>query len=377
MLDGAEILDELQSLSNTKSSDSRRQLLHRITDLFEHTSDEQDESHNLAFDQIMDKLAYELETSVRAEFANRLADLPNAPTNVSQKFALDEIDVARPLLQKSKVLSDDFLIRVAQTKSQEHLMAISQRPDITTRVTDVLVDRGNERVLENVTSNKGANFSRKSFEKLTKHANENETLNNLLEGRADTPEDLLEIIKDQVTNKIREEAAEAGIDISSDEIRHTVDQKSASIEISEAEKQAALQEIDYLHKRKQLDERVVVHYVKLNKPVETIYCLSLMTDIDEPIVRHCLLQAELPALAVLCKSSGFQRSTFASLLQLRENLSDITGSQIVDAIRRYETLDLSTAHSVMRFLKVRKLAEQNAENNQEPQAAETTPPSAV
>lgn len=373
MLDGAEILDELQSLSDTKSSDSRRQLLHRITDLFEHTSEEQDESHNLAFDQIMDKLAYELETSVRAEFADRLADLPNAPTNVSQKFALDEIDVARPLLQKSKVLSDDFLIRVAQTKSQEHLMAISQRPEITTRVTDVLVDRGNERVLENVTSNKGANFSRKSFEKLTKHANENETLNNLLEGRSDTPEDLLEIIKDQVTNKIREEAAEAGIDISSDEIRNTVDQKSASIEISEAEKQAALQEIDYLHKRKQLDERVIVHYVKLNKPVETIYCLSLLTDINEPIVRHCLLQAELPALAVLCKSSGFQRSTFASLLQLRENLSDITGSQIVDAIRRYETLDLGTAQRVMRFLKVRKLAEQNAVNNQEPQAAETTP----
>lgn len=252
-------------------------------------------------------------------------------------------------------------------------MAISQRPEITTRVTDVLVDRGNERVLENVTSNKGANFSRKSFEKLTKHANENETLNNLLEGRSDTPEDLLEIIKDQVTNKIREEAAEAGIDISSDEIRNTVDQKSASIEISEAEKQAALQEIDYLHKRKQLDERVIVHYVKLNKPVETIYCLSLLTDINEPIVRHCLLQAELPALAVLCKSSGFQRSTFASLLQLRENLSDITGSQIVDAIRRYETLDLGTAQRVMRFLKVRKLAEQNAVNNQEPQAAETTP----
>lgn len=364
MIDGAKILDELQSLSDTKSSDSRRQLLHRITDLFELTTEEQDENHIVAFDQIMDKLAYELETSVRAEFADRLAELPNAPEKVSQKFALDEIDVARPLLQKSKVLSDEFLIKVAETQSQAHLMAIAQRPEINTTVTDVLVDRGNDRVLENVTSNKGASFSRKSFEKLTQYADKNETLNNILEGRADTPEDLIEVIKERVTTKIREEAADAGIDISNEEIRNTVDVQSANIEISDAEKKAALQEIDYLHKRKQLDERVVIHYVKLNKPVETIYCLSLMTDLDEPVVRHCLLQAELPALAVLCKSNGFQRSTFASLLQLRENLSDINGSQVIDAIRRYETLDLNTAQRVMRFLKVRKLAEANSETEQ-------------
>ena len=67
----AEILQELQDLSKTKSSDNRRQLLHRVTDLFSLTSEEQEQSHKDAFDQIMDRLAYELETSVRAEFADR------------------------------------------------------------------------------------------------------------------------------------------------------------------------------------------------------------------------------------------------------------------------------------------------------------------
>lgn len=356
MLESTQILEELQTLSDTKSSDSRRKLLHRITDLFEITSDEQNDSHTEAFDHIMDTLAYELEVSVRAEFADRLAEIPNAPGNLTKKLALDEIEIARPVLQKSKQLSDEFLIQVAETQSQDHLMAIASRPEITTNVTDVLVNRGNERVLENVTSNKGASLSRESFEKLTQHANTNAALNNLLEGRKDTPDDLMEVIKTRVIEKIKEEATDAGINISSEEIRSTVNDKSATIELSEADKKAATDEIDFLHKRKQLDERVVIHYVKLNKLHETIYCLTLMTGLDEHVIRHCLLQAELPALAVLCKSNGFQRSTFASLLQLRENISDINGSQIIDAIRRYETLDLDTAKRVMRFLKVRKLS---------------------
>lgn len=368
-MDNAAILEELQQLSETKSSDARRQLLHRITDLFETTSDNQDSSHRDAFDDIMDRIAYQLEASVRAEFSDRLADLANAPQKLSQKLALDEIEVARPMLQKSKILSDEFLVKVAETQSQDHLMAIASRSEINVRVTDALVNRGNPRVLENVSSNKGASFSRNAFEILTARADENTTLNDILEGRRDTPDDLMEIVKKRVEDKIAEEAKDAGISISSEEIKSTVENKSAFIELSDAEKEAAFQEIDYLHKRKQLDERVVLHYVKLNKVPEAIYSLTLMTNLEENVVRHCLLQAELPALAVLCKSNGFQRSTFATLLQLRENLSGIGGNQVIDAIRRYETLDLETAQRVMRFLKVKNAAKP-APNDEDSEAGQ-------
>ncbi len=90
-----------------------------------------------------------------------------------------------------------------------------------------------------------------------------------------------------------------------------------------------------------------------------------MTDLDQSTVKHCLLQAELPALAVLCKSNSFERSTFASLLQLRENIGEASGSQIVEAIRRYESLDMASAQRVMRFLKVRGNAQAPNENEAE------------
>ncbi len=360
-IDSAEILNELQTLSSTKSSESRRKLLHRITDLFVITSDQQDKTHRQAFDQIMDQLAYELEKSVRAEFADRLADMPEAPARITHKFAIDEIDVARPVLQRSKILSDDFLVKVAKTQSQDHLLAISTREEIAAKITDVLVNRGNTKVLQKVSANQGASFSRKGFEKLSQEAGNCEILNTNLSKRPDTPADLLKNIKKRVAEKIKAEAKEAGSEISDREIDHTVDVKSMNIELSDAEREAAYQEIEYLHKRKQLDERVIMHYVKMGKIQETIYALSLVTEIDEKTIRHGLLSAELPALAVMCRANNFERSTFASLLQLREDNSNISSNAVIDAIRRYETLDLSTAQRVMRFLKIRGIQDATSE----------------
>lgn len=360
MLNSAEILEELQSLSGTKSSDSRRQLLHRITDLFEVTADQQDGNHKEAFDDIMDRLASELEQSVRAEFAERLADMDYAPQKVTHKFALEEIQIARPILQRSKILSDEFLVKIAQTQSQDHLLAISNRENIATNVTDILVERGNSDVLVKVTSNKGAKFSRGSFERLSKKADGNNDLNNLLKDRTDTPDDLLKIIKQRVSKKIKNEAKDAGIAITDQEIDKTVHEKSLGMKMTDAERQAAFQEIEYLHKRKQLDERVIIHYMKLHKVEETIYALSLMTGLDEHTVNHGILNAELPVLSVISKANHFKRTTFASLLQMRENLSDLSSNDIIDAIRRYESLDVATAQRVMRFLKIRGIKEATA-----------------
>jgi len=309
----------------------------------------------------MDRLSNQLEESVRAEFSNRLADMANAPRITTHKLAVDTIEVARPVLQRSKILSDDFLVKVAQTQSQDHLVAISNREDIASKVTDALVNRGNDKVLSTVTSNQGANFSRQGFEKLSQEASKNANLNNLLENRVDTPADLLKVVKQRVAKKLKEEAQESSIDLSEQEIDASIELNSQDIEISDAKLEAAYQEIEYLHKRKQLDERVVMHYVKLERVDETIYSLALLTELDRKTVKHALLTAQLPVLAIMCKANSFQRSTFASLLQLRENLSNIESAEIIEAIRRYEGIDLSTAQRVMRFLKVRGIKEATIE----------------
>ena len=53
-------------------------------------------------------------------------------------------------------LDDETLIEGAKTKGQEHLLAISQRTRLSEGVTDVLVERGNQKVIISTAANAGA-----------------------------------------------------------------------------------------------------------------------------------------------------------------------------------------------------------------------------
>ena len=99
----------------------------------------------------------------------------------------DEIAVAGPVLAQSVRLTPTDLVDIAETKSQAHLLAISGRDAIEPVVTDVLVHRGDEKVVRTVVANPGASFSDNGFGVLVRRANEDEAVSERLARRADIP----------------------------------------------------------------------------------------------------------------------------------------------------------------------------------------------
>jgi len=75
----------------------------------------------------------------------------------------------------------------ATTKSQSHLLAISQRKSIGETVTDVLVARGDQDVVNSVASNAGARFSDFGFLHMVKRAEGDSILAEQLGLRRDIP----------------------------------------------------------------------------------------------------------------------------------------------------------------------------------------------
>jgi len=63
------------------------------------------------------------------------------------------------VLVHSHKLSDADLIENASTKSEDHLMPSRGAFWLSERVTDVLIERGNRRVIHKVSANKGTRFS--------------------------------------------------------------------------------------------------------------------------------------------------------------------------------------------------------------------------
>jgi uncharacterized protein (DUF2336 family) len=142
------LISELEDTIRAGSHEKRVQTLRKVIDLFLAESERFNDEQINVFDEVLIRLIERVETKVLAELSRRLAPIPNAPNDVIQKLARnDEISVANPVLMQSARLSNASLIEIASTKSHAHLLAIAGRDRLEIPVTDVLVEHGDNEVL--------------------------------------------------------------------------------------------------------------------------------------------------------------------------------------------------------------------------------------
>src|SRR5262249_58835358 len=114
----------------------------RVTDLTLHDGARLPNGKVKEFEDVLCSLTARVETRARAELARRLAPVDYAPFEVIEHLAFDDkIEVAAEVLTNSSRLGTEALVKIASTKSQDHLLAISARANLPEAVTDVLVDR--------------------------------------------------------------------------------------------------------------------------------------------------------------------------------------------------------------------------------------------
>src|SRR6202040_1355192 len=171
------LLDDLQTTLAHGTVARRVETLRRVTDLFINGAvDYSDEQIGL-FDDVFQFLMDHIETSAKTLLANPLAPIDTAPPMTIRALAFDDIiEVAGPVLSQSGRLDDKTLIENARSKSQAHLMAISTRKVLSGAVTDVLVQRGNDEVIQSTVNNPGAEFTERGFTRLVNRAEGDDNL---------------------------------------------------------------------------------------------------------------------------------------------------------------------------------------------------------
>jgi uncharacterized protein (DUF2336 family) len=162
MTEAKSFLQEINEAILHGSPESRARALWHATDLL--IAGRYTEDQIWVFGEVIDRLADEIEVAARAQLSKRLAPSDNAPVKVVKKLAFDDsIDVAGPVLRQSERLDTRTLVANAKSKSQQHLLAISERRTISEEVTDVLATRGDREVARSVAKNNGARFSNFGF----------------------------------------------------------------------------------------------------------------------------------------------------------------------------------------------------------------------
>lgn len=358
MANNLEHLESLARLSKETGAEGRQVLLREVTDIF--MSSPPGELSNTEVDyfgDIMERLAFDLEAEVRQQLSETLADEDAAPHDLVVKLASDEVDVARPVLARSTVLKDSDLLDIIKKSSQEHLLAITARTQVSAQVSDALVDKGNDTVLGSLAGNEGAELSRAAMATMvTRSADGNEALQKALAFRHDTPDDLLHEMSKHVSSALRDHIVSLGVEIELSQVDRMLAEAedwlgsgAKSEGMSPAEKF-----IDRKEKLKQLNPNLLAKLALEGKISEFTAGLARMGKIDLTTARQAVLDKSGEKLAVICKALEIEVAKFAQMVDLLDPKGRLDANDKKMLVGVYGRITPESAQRAMRFLRTRQ-----------------------
>lgn len=354
------LIDELEAAIVQRNIGTRAEILRRITDLFVAGSGHFDSEQMSLFDDVMSRLLNEIEHSARVTFGERLATIANAPPKASRALALDDsIVVAGPVLRRSECLDDETLVTGAKTKGQEHLLAISQRKRLSENVTDILVERGNQKVVISTAANTGARFSEFGYSTLVSRSESDSELALLVWSRPEIPREYLLTLFETASETVRlkfETADRSKADVVRDMIKQAADQIQTQLRDHSPNFSAARERIEQLHKSGELTDAHIYEFARLGKFDETAAALSLLTDLPIGAVERALVHDTGDQILVLAKSIDLSWKTTHAVLALQGGANHQPIGVSEEYLDRFKKLRPETARAAIQFYRLRERA---------------------
>jgi uncharacterized protein (DUF2336 family) len=353
-----DIHDELKSIAAERSSEKRLQLLHKIADLFMVSGGVRTDAENYLFNDIMEKIVDQISRDAKVQVAANLATLRGFPISIARSFATDEdIDIARPVLRGSPVLGEDDLVGIAKTVGQTHLHAIATRDHLSTAVTDVLIDRGDERVVRRVSANHGACFSDWGFEQLLDKARQDVNLQELLVERPDlsrsTVDRLLPLVSEVLALKLAQRGYDPRSANSPDLMRVTRERFEEALR----DRRVAIRSVAALGELVACGdltlEQALAELVDAGRLFDVAALASKVADLDRNHVFGLITRGQTQVVMLFFRALHVSWPVFERILALRARKLAMTTSDVAELERDYEALDKSLAQRAIRFLQAR------------------------
>src|ERR1700722_4476340 len=347
------LLDELQATLAHGTVARRVETLRRVTDLFLNGAVDFSDDQIALFDDVFQCLMHHIENSAKALLSNRLAPVDRAPPLTIRALAFDDvIEVAAPVLSQSERLDDEALIETARNKSQAHLMAIATRRALSGAVTDVLVLRGNDEVIQSTVNNPGAEFSESGLTRQGGRAEGDDDLATCIGLRPTMPRHLyLKLIaKASATVRARLEAANPPMaaDVSNAVREATRLARSAPSAVTR-ETAIAHALVKSLYEDGRLDEHQVEAFADAGKFDEANAAIAALAKVPVSIAENMMVETRAEGVMILAKVSGMSWSTVKAIINMRDELSGNEPSDLGACKATYKRLRPPTPHQVLRF----------------------------
>lgn len=346
----------LLDLAKEGSSEKRRELLRQITDVFLAESPGRSDRESQLFDEIVGAVAADLETQVRVELAKKVAASDAPVQRTARRLAMDVIEVARPVIEGSRALTETDILDVIQQKSQDHMLAVTKRPDIGEKVSSALVAKGEDRVVASLLENRTARMDRQTYEAVADRAQHNPVLHAPFVRNQNVPLDLLNSVYLKVETGLRREIMRKFHGVSPTELEAALETSrnhlSAAYGALPDDYQLAREHVEALDKRGSMNPPMLVQLLREGRRTAFLVAFAKFVDIEFNLARRLVEAKDIDALAMLCRGAGFDRGLFVTITLL---LSEEGGglSKTEEYSKLYEQVPVAAAQRALRFWKVR------------------------
>jgi uncharacterized protein (DUF2336 family) len=360
------IADEVETIINVGSVEKCLATIRHVTDLFLASAGSFNDEQVELFDDLLERLIKTIElrtiadVSARvalAEMSVRLAPISQAPPAVVRRLARhEEIAVAGPVLTESARLSAEDLVEIAETKGEQHLLAISGRWWLKEIITDALLARRYPSVSRRLVSNPGARVSAAGFAIVVGQAESDPELAIETGIRVDLPPGLRNQLLRNATEAVRSRLLSRAPPHLFEEIRSAIAAVAAGAnrEMSDVRDfTAAKRLVARLKINGELNEATLLAFARQRKYEETVAALAELSRSTIEIVRPLMQSLREDGVLIPCKAAELRWETVSAVLESRFATGSMAPQELAKAKAQFAGITTENARRLLRFWQVR------------------------
>ena len=270
--------------------------------------------------EILRRLTRDVEMAIRIALAERLSEDATAPHDLILLLVDDRIEVARPLILNSPLLTDDDVLRLIAVSDVGHQEAVAARPHIGESISEALVQTGHESVLMALVRNVTARISGSTYETLVEKSRALTGLQEPLIRRPDMPPQLAtkmcEWVSDALKTYIRANytVSPKKLDAALSQVRLVLNNEPVAAPDPAGDSAQRL--IEKMAKSGQLRPSFLMRVLSQGQMDLFDLGFARLTGLEASHFRKVFYQRGVRPVALACHGAGIDRSVFATVFNL-------------------------------------------------------------
>jgi uncharacterized protein (DUF2336 family) len=266
---------------------------------------------------ILHRLTSDVEMAIRIATAEKIADDPQAPLDLILFLVNDKIEVARPVVLRSRRLSDDELLKFIAEADVARQALCAERPNIGESVTEMLARSDAEPVLAALARNATARIAAPSLAVLVDKSKAISRLQEPLAHRPDLPPALATRMTEWVSDALKSQLVrrhEAGSGALSQAIDHGWQSIQSAPPAEAGDNSRRL--VEKLAAAGQLKPGFLLRVLQQGQLDLFELAFARLLQIDYAQIRRVLYEDGARAVALACRAVGIDRCVFPTVYNL-------------------------------------------------------------